>query len=169
VIGLSINPTESADLAEGKRESSIATLARPGTETGWRFVVGNYDNIRAVTNAVGFHYTYDAVKDLINHPSGIVFLTKTGEVSSYILGANYTPQALTRDLQLAEQQRVGQKSEDIFFGCLCFDPATGKTSIAVMGVLRVAGLLTLVMMAVSFTGLKGKRYLARFRRRHSAA
>lgn len=148
VLVLSIDPNEGPGLAKAKCASTIATQpAFAGTENGWHFLTGNLENIRKLTDSLGFYFKFDPIKDQINHPSGIMFVTPSGVVSSYILGANYSPKAIASDIDLASKSRVGEKTADVFFGCVHIDPLTGKRSIVIEGVLRIAGFATILAIA----------------------
>jgi protein SCO1/2 len=159
VIVVGIHPKETPDLAQGKYEATVADLRQPGTEGGWKFLVGDRDNIHRVTDALGFYYTYDEGRDAIDHPSGIMFLTPQGKVSSYIYGATYTPDAFERNLDLATKNKVGEKAEEIFFGCIHVDPVTGERSLVIRNVLKVMGFMTLAIMGFSFMVLTGRTQL----------
>ena len=163
VVIVGIHPKETPDLAEGKFKASVAELAQPGTEKGWKFLVGDYENIHRVTDALGFFYTYDERKDAIDHPSAIMFLTPRGVISSYIFGADYSPAEFEKNLDLATKNEVGKKAEEIFFGCIHVDPVTGKRSLVIRNVLKVLGVATLAIMAFSFMVLTGRAQLRKRR------
>jgi len=156
VIVLSIHPKETPDLAEGKYESTIDEVKLPGTEKGWEFVVGDWPNIHAVTDAVGFKYTYDEAKDAISHPSGLMFVTPTGIVSSYIYGAAYTSTAFEQNIATAKAAKIGPKAEEAFFGCIHIDPLTGKRSIVIENVLKVGGIFTVLIVLMTILVLSGR-------------
>lgn len=163
VIVVGIHPKETPDLAQGKYEASVADLARPGTENGWKFLVGDAENIHRVTDALGFYYTFDEAKDAVDHPSGIMFLTPKGKVSSYIYGATYTASAFEKNLDLATKGQVGEKATEIFFGCIHIDPVTGERSVVIRNVLKVLGFMTIGIMALSFMVLTGRAQVRRRR------
>jgi len=158
VIVLSINPKEGPELSKAKLESVLEqSPAFKETRPGWHFLTGSYDQILTVTEALGFEYKYDAEKDVVNHPSGIMFLTPTGVISSYILGASYTPEVLSRNVDLAATNRLGPKAEDIFFGCVHVDPITGQRSLVVLQALKVAGVVTLLAIGAAIFTWSRKR------------
>jgi protein SCO1 len=163
IVVMSIHPKETPELAEGKYKSTVDEVGLPGTENGWRFVVGDLANIHRVTNAIGFKYTYDEEKNAINHPSGIVFVTPKGVVSSYIYGAQYTPKQFERNLDFAGREQVGAKTEEIFFGCIHVDPLTGRRSFVVQNILKVAGIFTVGVLVLAIAVLSGKASLRRRR------
>ncbi|HVT12394.1 MAG TPA: SCO family protein [Fimbriimonadaceae bacterium] len=159
VVVLSIDPQEGPDLAKAKLQASLATSPElKGTEPGWHFLTGTLENIHKVTDALGFYYTYDADKDLINHPSGIMFLTPAGVISSYILGANYTTSRLSLDINVANAKKLGTKVEDIFFGCIHCDPITGRKSIVIERFLSLLGVVTVVSIVATLATLSGFRW-----------
>lgn len=162
VVVVGIHPKEEPHLAQGKYESSVNELQKAGTENGWKFLVGDEPNIRKVTDALGFKYTYDERKNEIQHPSGIMFLTPDGRVSSYIYGATYTPEAFDKNLRVAARNIIGDRVEEIFFGCVMVDPITGRRSLVIRNVLKVAGVATVGVMGFSYLVLTGR---ARIRRR----
>ena len=63
----------------------------PGADTSWNFLVGNWNSIKAVTDAIGFRFVYDPVRDNIAHAAGIMIITPQGHVSRYFYGVNYDP------------------------------------------------------------------------------
>ena len=163
VIVVGIDPVETPELARAKLKQTLATsMSLRSGESGWHFLTGTMDQIHKVTNPIGFYYTYDANQDVVNHPAGLMFLTPTGIVSSYILGARYTADALTNNLEIARKNQLGIKSADIFFGCIHIDPLTGKRSIVIENVLRVAGVVTVLALVLAVLTLSGK---ARWRKR----
>lgn len=162
VVVVSIHPKETPDLAEGKYESSVAELNKPGTEKGWKFVVGDWENIHKVTDTLGFKYTYDEAKDAINHPSGLMFVSPNGMVSSYIYGAKYSPSAFEKNIVTARDAKVGKKVEEIFFGCIHVDPLTGKRSLVIQNLLKVLGVLTIAVLGTTILVLSGR---AQFKRK----
>ncbi len=163
VVVLGIDPVETPDLAKAKLSETLATSQNlKGTDSGWHFLTGSLKNIHSVTNPIGFYFTYDEAQDIVNHPAGLMFVTPTGVVSSYILGARYTPQGLTENIEIAAKGQLGIKSADIFFGCIHIDPLTGKRSIVIQNVISVAAVVTVIVLLVSVLTLSGK---ARWKKR----
>lgn len=157
VIVVGIDPVETPDLAKDKLNETLATAPDlKETAASWHFLTGDLKTIRSVTNPLGFYYTYDVAQDIVNHPAGLMFLTPTGVVSSYILGAQYTPQAIAKDLETASRNQLGVKSADIFFGCIHIDPLTGKTSLVVENVLKVLAAGTVISLGLAVLTLSGK-------------
>lgn len=147
VVAISINPSEGPDLALGKMREAINSYpSLKGTEAGWRFLTGDIVNIRRVTDALGFKFTWDPVKKVVNHPAGLMVLTPQQYVSSYIFGASYDPAALRKSIDRAKGNKIGEKTTEIFFGCIHVDPITGQRSIVVLNFLKFLGVVTVVAL-----------------------
>lgn len=161
IVALGIHPKETPEMAKNKKMLTLRTL-KGKTDTGaWRFLTGDTESTRAVTDSLGFKYTYDEGKDRVNHPAAIMVITPKGTISSYILGARYTSTQLQGYLTIAAKEEVGQKAKTILLGCVHLDPVTGKRSIVIENVLRLFGVVTLFSMAVWFGALTGKRWWER--------
>lgn len=149
VILFSIDPKEGPDLAMDKRKTSLASSPKfKGTEAGWHFLTGDLTQIRQVTDALGFFFKYNPQTDVVNHPSGLMFLTPQGRVSSYILTPGFSKTALETNLRIAAQNSVGQKTDDTFLGCVHTDPVTGRRSI---NILRFMSIFALVFLCGAVT------------------
>jgi len=160
VIVLSIDPQEGPDLAKAKKESTLATSTNfKGTDNGWHFLTGSLANIRRLTDALGFYFTYDAAKDLVTHPSGLMFVTQSGTISSYVLGASYNPAQLGHNINIANAQKLGAKVQDVFLGCVHIDPITGHRSIVIERFLSLLALLTVggIVTTITVLGIKSRR------------
>lgn len=146
VIAISINPAEGPPEAAEKR-LQVANFYQPGYSLkGFHFLTGNEQNIRAVTDAVGFHYRYDPKSKMFFHGAGIMVLTPQGKAARYLYGVFFKPLDLNLSLVEASHRRIGSPTDEILLFCCHYDPATGKYTSAVLGALRYAAALTLMLL-----------------------
>lgn len=149
VVSISIHPKETPALAAAKKADVLRGYGRTGGYDGWHFLTGDYDQIKRVTDAVGFKYSYDAVKDQILHPTGLFVLTPDGRLSRYLYGVDYTSPLLADSLKTAGEGQINVPSEPILFGCFQYDEKTGKTRLNVLRALQVGGIGSVIILAVS--------------------
>ena len=154
-VTISINPTEGADLAIQKKESYINLYGLNEKAAGWHFLTGSEENIRAVANAVGFFYTYDAKTNKIVHPSTITILTPSGKVSKYFPGVEYPSPSVLAAIDSARTEDVGGLASVISFNCYSTD-ANGKVRVNVMNTIKVLGLATLLILGTSIFAMVRK-------------
>lgn len=161
VISLSIDPDEPLALTRSARQRYLQLYGRDGAEKGWHSWVGEKDAIQKIADAIGFQYVYDEEKKQYSHPGALIILTPEGKISRYFLGVTYEPTELRRVLVEASGGNVGSPVDKVLLRCFAYDPASGKYSVQIMGVMRYAGGFTTIIMLLGLFLL--------FRRKYSAA
>jgi len=146
VVTVSFNPHETSVLAAAKKRVYLDRYGRKGSQDGWAFLTGPEISIKALADAVGFHYTYDKELDQYAHASGIMILTPQGRVSHYFYGVEYPAQDVRLSLVEASEGRIGSPVEKLLLYCYHYDPSTGRYGLVIMRVVRVAGLATLLLL-----------------------
>jgi len=161
VILLSINPKETPELALNKKTTLLKIMKGESNQEGFHFLTGEMAEIRKVTEAVGFGFAfaYDGNDVRINHPAGLMFLTPSGKVSQYIMGADYAKPVVNEALTLAAGEKLGRKAETVLLGCVMIDPITGQRSIVIESVIRLAaGLFAIgTFVWIGMMVVKGRR------------
>lgn len=147
VVTVSFHPGEGPALARGKKDSLVRAYGRPGAEEGWHFLTGSEEQIRRVTEAVGFRYRWDEAQKQYAHATGVVLLTPQGTVSRYFFGVEYAPKELRLGLSEASAGKVGGVTAQLLLLCYKYDPAIGKYTTTVWALLRVLG--TAVALALA--------------------
>ena len=152
VVTVSINPTETAELALAKKHDLLGIYTkdgnRPEANDGWHFLTGNWDNINQLATSTGFHFLYDDSKTPVNiaHPAGIMVLTPQGKLSRYFYGTNYDPKSMRLSLVEAGDNKVGGLVEKITLGCSSFDMSTGKYTLSIMLMTKWIGIGTALLL-----------------------
>ena len=165
VISVSIDPKDTPETATRKRAQVVASYPRAkGSTRGWHFLVGDEDNIRKVTDAIGFKYHYDARQKQYAHPAAIYLLSPAGHIARYLYGIQYEPNDLRLGLLEAAEGRSVSTTERILLFCYHYDPQGKHYALVAMNVMRLGGVVTLVLMG-GFLSIMW----ARERRRQRAA
>ena len=144
VIALSFDPRETPKLAKAKKIAYMSRYGRPGTEHGWHFLTGSDDQIKRVTNAVGFRYTFDESIGQFAHGAAITILTPDAKISRYLYGIDYGGRDLRFALVEASNGKVGTTVDRALLYCYHWDPTTGRYGFVVMNIIRGAGILTIL-------------------------
>jgi protein SCO1/2 len=142
VVTISFDPGETPELAAAKKAAYVKRYNRPGAERGWHFLTGSPRAIKAVTEAVGFRYAYNEGVDQYAHVSGFMVLTPEGRLSRYFYGIEYGPRDIRLALVEAADGRIGSPVDQLLLYCFHYDPRSGRYSLAIMRVVRAAGVLT---------------------------
>jgi protein SCO1/2 len=147
VVSVSIDPKDTPETATKKRAQVVASYPRArGDTAGWHFLVGDEDNIRKVTDAIGFEYRYDARQKQYAHPAAIYLLTPEGHVARYLYGIQYDPGDLRLGLLEATEGRSISSTERLLLFCYHYDPQGKRYSLVAINVMRLGGAVTLLLI-----------------------
>jgi len=155
IVTVSFDPREGPELSKQARQLAIERCGQDAVERGWRFLTGSQDSISALTKAVGFRYAFDEKTGQYAHASGVFAITPEGKISRFLSGVQYSPRDLRLALVEASGGKVGTATDQVLLLCYMYDPAAGKYGLAILTVLRGAGVITVVGLATAiFTLLR---------------
>ena len=150
VIIISIDPSETPELAARKKAYYVKRYGRPETADGWHFLTGQQAAIDAVSKATGFGYIRvpgpDGKLDQFAHASSIELVTTDGHIAQYYLGVEYSPKDVMLGLIEASGNKIGSPVANILTYCYHYDPQTNKHSLVVVRVVQVGGMMTVVSL-----------------------
>ena len=150
VIILSIDPSETPELAAKKKAFYVKRYGRPETADGWHFLTGKQADIDAVSKATGFGYIRvpgpDGKLDQFAHASSIEVVTTSGKIAQYYLGVEYSPKDVMLGLVEASDNKIGSPVANILTYCYHYDPQTNKHSLIVARVVQLGGMVTVVSL-----------------------
>lgn len=147
VVTVSIDPAEQPSLARMKRETLLGDLKKADGEDGWHFMVGESHMIEKLAKEVGFGFRWVREQQQFAHPAVIVILSPEGKITRYLSGISYDEQTFRLSLVEASQGQVGSLKDQFLLTCLHYDPSLGKHSMTAMGIMRIGGGLTAVVLA----------------------
>lgn len=148
VIAVSFDAAEfeRSDLAAAKKAGYMERYGRPGTETGWHFLTGSEESVKAITEAAGFSFKWDEESKQFAHSAAIMVATPEGKLSRYFYGIDYSPKDLKFGIMESAEARVGNPAEQLLLYCFHYDPSTGKYGLAILSLIRLGGIVTLLGM-----------------------
>jgi protein SCO1 len=149
VLTVSINPADTPALASARQAQyarGYGHRANADTTNGWHFLTGEPEAIQRLTQAVGFRYTYDAAQGQFAHATGIIVLTPQGQLSRYFYGVEYAPRDVQLGLVEAAASKIGSPIDRLLLLCYHYDPQSGTYNLAILQMLRVAGVATVVAL-----------------------
>lgn len=149
VVAISFDPRDTPAEARKERQEYSRRYSKKDGIAGWNFLTGSPESIRAITEAVGFHYRWDEKSQMFIHASGVMVVTPEGRLARYFYGVEYEPKDLKLGLVEASNGKIGSLVDTVLLFCYHYDPSTGKYSTAVLNLLRAAGVLVLLILSVA--------------------
>jgi protein SCO1/2 len=160
VVVVSIDPTETSQLAARRKDFYVRRYGRPETMNGWHFLVGPESSIKALTKAIGFGYIRvpgpDGKLTQFAHASSIQIVTPQGRVAQYYLGVEYSPKDILLGLIDASNNKIGSPVANILTYCYRYDPQIDRHSLYVARVVQLGGMVTVASLG-SFMFLMFRR------------
>ena len=136
VVAISIDPRDGPEEARTAKARYVDRFGNAG-EAGWHFLTGTERPIAEVADAVGFPYRYDNGIDQYAHPAGLIVAAPDGTIARYLLGLDYRPLDLRLALTEAAAGTIASPASELLLLCYCYDPGTGRYSLAINNITRV--------------------------------
>ncbi len=160
VVTVSIDPADTPATVSVLRDNALRTYSRLGAEAGWHVLTGKDDAIRALTESLGFQYTWDAESSQFAHAAAIYVLTPKGVLSRMLFGVEYAPVDVRLALVESSEGKIGTLVDHaLLLFCYHYDPSDGRYGVTAMRVMRLGGLITVAGLAVLFVGLKRRAHV----------
>jgi protein SCO1 len=148
VLTISIDSTETVQLAHDKRANLLPVVGKQGSEEGWRFFVGDGAQIRTLADTLGFHYYYDPKLKQFAHPAVVMVLSGDGRISRYLYGIEFKKQDLKLALLEASQGKVGTTVDRIILFCYHYNPEAKGYVLFATNLMKLGGILTVIFIAI---------------------
>jgi protein SCO1/2 len=162
IVLISIDPSETPELAAKKKAFYLKRYGHPETADGWHYLTGQKPAIDAVTKAVGFGYLRvpgpDGKLTQFAHASSIEIATPQGKLAQYYLGVEYSPKDVLLGLIDASGNKIGSPVANILTYCYHYDPQNNKHSLIVARAVQLGGIVTVASLG-SFIFLMFRRDL----------
>jgi protein SCO1/2 len=148
VIVLSIDPTDTPQIAKKKKDEIVAAYGYPQSANGFHYLVGEKAEIDRVANAAGFEYQYDEAQKQYAHPAVVMLVKPSGEMARYLYGLSFESRDLKFGLLEASEGRSISTVDRVILYCYHYDPHTGKYAVVAARVMQVGAALSAFALAL---------------------
>lgn len=152
ILTISFDSRETSTLALANKEAVIDVLGRDvppeSVRNGWSFFVAEDHQLRRLTEAMGYRLLWLAEVEQYSHPAAIVICAPDGKISRYLYGVSYDTQTVRLSLIDASQGTITPSLKDQFIlSCFDYDPEIGRYTPVAIKLMRLAGAVTVLMLA----------------------
>ncbi|HXF09767.1 MAG TPA: SCO family protein [Desulfuromonadaceae bacterium] len=155
VIFVSIDPAETSQLAAEKKKNYLRAYGRPGSDSGWHFLVGDSATIQRFADEIGYRFAYDPATRQFAHPSGFIVLTSAGKITRYFSGITFSASDLDITLHDAAAGKTETSSQSV--PLLCFQYSPSKYGKAVMAAVRITSGVTVLALGALLVTLPRRK------------
>ena len=149
VVTVSIDAREKPWLAKKKKAAYLEALGRDGAD--WTFLTGSQGSIDALSKTTGFAFRYDDETDQFAHPPTIMFVSPQGVITQYLMGKMFEPDSIRWALMDASEGTIGSTFERLAWSCFHYDDKTGQYTPYAMGIMRLGGAATVILLSFVLT------------------
>lgn len=146
VLSVSFDPADTPELAAAKKSNYSTALGGPDVASGWHFLTGEEEQIRALADALGFQYRWIEESQEFSHAAGMFILTPEGKISRTLYGIEFPPRDLRFSLVEAGEGRLGSPLDRLLLYCFQYDPDTHRYTMVARNVMKLGGLVTVVFL-----------------------
>jgi protein SCO1/2 len=150
VVTVSIDPSDTSEMAQKKRENQLASYGRKGAPRGWDFLVGNESDIKRLADLLGFRYRYDRVEKQYAHAAGAFVFTPDGRLSRTLYGISFPARSLRLALTEAAGGKLGSAWDKVLLFCYHYDPAARGYVLGARRIMKLGGVLTILSLGLFF-------------------
>jgi len=153
IVTVSLDPTETVELAHRTKARYMAQYGRPGSESGWHFLHGSENNVKAYAKALGISYQYNEARKEYVHPATIVLATPSGKIDRYLYGLDYPEKTLRLSLVESSEGKIGTTVDQLILFCFHYDATEGRYAPVARNIMRAGGGATVFVLAGFLTVL----------------
>ena len=141
IISISIDPRETNENLKAYKKKYLNQLA---SQSGWSFLKGAEDQIKAITSTLGFNYKYIKRTNDYSHPSVIYFYN--GKLINYLEGVTFDLKSF--NYSIINSKPTQTLREKVITYCYYFDPDKQTYTFTIFKILRVLCLITVVILSI---------------------
>lgn len=153
IVTVSIDPTETHELAAAKKENYLEQLGDRGDARNWAFLTGDSSRVARLAESLGFKYYYVEERDEYAHPAVLHLLTEDGVISRYLFGIQYSPLDVRLGLLEAGDGKIGSTADKLLLYCYHYDPDAGSYAIFARNVMTLGGVATVALLGLFLGGM----------------
>ncbi len=147
VVFVSIDPSETPQLAAEKKKSYLSAYHRASDANAWHLLTGRVDQIDKLAQATGFEYRWIASAGQYSHPACLIVATPDGKISRYLYGVKFDEQTVRLSLVEASDGKIGSTIDSFILTCFQYDGHQGKYALAAIGLMKIGGAITVLLVA----------------------
>ncbi|MFT7517038.1 MAG: protein SCO1/2 [Myxococcota bacterium] len=125
IITISLDPTESDEMAQKFHDRVLSDYTASTAESGWHFLRGSEQDIQAIADTIGYHYNFVERKGEYAHTAVITLLDPKAKVARYLYGIEYPSSTLRLSLAETANSKYVSTVDAFILRCFSFDANSG--------------------------------------------
>jgi protein SCO1/2 len=144
VILISFNPLDNPEKAREKKKNYVQLISGP-QQSSWHYLTGWQDNIKKITDAVGYHFKPVGLD--FAHPSALIILSPQGKITRYLFGISFLPFDLKMALIEAQKGLPRPTINKVLQYCFSYNDTSHSYTLQIT---RIVGSITILIALAVF-------------------
>lgn len=145
LVILSMDDTEKATLAKEKKSNYLKEF-KGLKENSIHFLTGSSENIKKLTDSLGFAFRWDEETEQFAHSPVAYTLSPKAVISRYLYGIEFLPKTLKLSLLEAGEGKIGNMIDRILLFCYRFNSRENKYTLYAVNIMRAGGVLMILTL-----------------------
>ncbi len=154
ILSVSIDPTETAELARAKKQTYANAVCKPEVSTGWQFLTADSLVSSKIAATVGFRYFFDEARNEYAHAACAYVISPSGVVSRYHYGIEFSDRDLRWSLIEASQGKIGSTLDRIILYCYHYDPDARSYAPLASKIMQLGGVVIIAVVGSTLVVLR---------------
>jgi protein SCO1 len=151
ILTVSINPKETTERVRETREKYVGQLDGKGGEEGWAFCTAPQSTINALSETLGFKYTFDKLTGQYFHPAMLAFVSPDGVITRYSLDVSFPTDQMRLAILESGEGKVGSPVDLFILRCFSYDPDRNSYVLGAWRLMRFGGAATIGLLLAVLT------------------
>jgi len=156
IVTFSFDPNEGPKLAFENKQRYLTKLNRKNADKGWHFLTGTEENIKKLTEAVGFDFR-KLQNGQFAHGAAIMFLSPQGTITRYLYGIEFDEFNIRNALYEAADGNIGSAAQQVLLYCYQYDADSNTYVPVAWKIMQVGGFATMIILGI-FLGFMWMRH-----------
>lgn len=139
VILISFNPRDNPEKAREKKKNYVQEIPE-AQQSSWHYLTGWQDNIKKITDAVGYHFKPTGLD--FAHPSALIILSPQGKITRYLFGIKFLPFDLKMALIEAQKGQPRPTINKVLEYCFSYNETSHSYTLQIT---RIVATMTILI------------------------
>lgn len=159
-LTISFDTRDDKDLTKSMTATYGDKINRDSGNSDWTFLYGEEEQVRSVTEQLGYFYNFIPATGEFAHSTAIYVITPQGKISRYFYGIQYNPFDLKLALIEAKDEMSRSTVEKVLLFCYSYDSESRGYALVARNIMKAGGIITMIIMGGFFFVLNRKRRLS---------
>lgn len=147
-VTISFDSKDDAELTTEMTKIYAKKTVREGNQAEWTFLYGKDEEIRSITDQLGFYFDFIEASGEFAHSAAFYVITPRGKISRYFYGIQFNPFDLQLAIIEAKDEKTRSTIENFLMYCYQYDAESRGYALVARRVMQAGGVITVAIIGI---------------------